>query len=142
MVMKRKATDTASTMPVGFTMGALTNLAVTFGGAALCAMLISKGVLSESAIGYCAMVVVLLSAMAGATVAARRIKRRRVIVCGVAGAIYFCILLCMTALFFGGQYQNCGTVALLILAGSVLLIALGLRQEHKPKYRKRRTRNR
>ena len=142
MVANRKVTGTASSMPVGFTMGTLASLIVTFAGAALSGYLISREVLEESSIGYCAMVLILLSAVLGAAIAVGRIKRRRVFVCAISGVIYFGILLSMTALFFGGQYQGTGVTALLVLGGCTLVALLGLRGEKVPKYHKRKFPNR
>lgn len=142
MTVNRRVTGRASTMPVGLTMAALASLGVTFAGAALTGYLISRDLLQESSIGYCAMALILLSSVTGAAVAVGKIKRQRVLVCGISGAIYFAVLLSMTALVFGGQYQGIGVTALLVLAGSVLVVLLGLRGEKKPKYRKRKISNR
>ena len=80
--------------------------------------------------------------LAGAAVAVGKIKRRRVYVCLLSGGIYYGILLAMTALFFGGQYQGMGVTALLVLAGSGLVALLGLRGEKGAKPRRRKIGNR
>lgn len=138
MVVNRKVTGTASTMPVGFALGLLCSLGITCGGAGIWALLAGRETLGENTVGFCAMVLILLSAVAGPAVAVGRIKRRRVFVCGISGILYFGTLLSMTALFFGGQYQGIGVTALLVLAGSTLVAMLGLRQERSASYRKRR----
>lgn len=142
MVVNRKVTGTASSMPAGFLMSTAVSLVLTVAGAGLFAYLISKEILQESSIGYCAMVLVLLSAIAGAAAAVGRIKRRRVYVCAISGVIYFGILLSMTALFFGGQYQGIGVTALLVLAGCGLVALLGLKGEKKAYRGKRKFGNR
>lgn len=138
MVVNQKVTGTASTMPVGIVLGLLGSLGITFSGAALSGLLIWKEVLSEDAIGYCAMLFILISSVAGTSVSVARIKRRRVFVCAIAGGVYFASLLSLTALFFGGQYQGVGVTALLIMAGSTLVALLGLRQKRTQKYHKRK----
>lgn len=138
MVVNRKVTGTASSMPAGLVMAAAASLLLTLGGAALFGVLISKEVLQESSIGYSAMAVILLSAVLGAAVGVGRIKRRRVFVCGLTGLIYYGILLSMTALFFGGQYQGMGVTALLVLGGCGMVALLGLRGEKTARRRKRR----
>lgn len=138
MVANRKVTGTASSMPVGFLTAAAISLLVSFGGAGLFGYLISKEVLQESSIGYCAMTLILLSSIAGAAVAVAKIKRRRVFVCAISGLIYFGILLSMTALFFGGQYQGIGATALLVIAGCTIVAMFGLKREKAPKYRRRK----
>lgn len=125
-------------MPVGFVLSAGGALALTLGGAGVFAWLIAAERLAESSIGYCAMAIVLLSAALGAAVAVGRIKRRRVYVCAISGLIYYGVLLGMTALFFGGQYQGMGVTALLVLAGCGSVALLGLRGEKTSRRRKRK----
>lgn len=142
MVANRKVTGTAVSIPAGLAMAAVISIAITLAGAGGFGYLISKEVVSESAIGVCAMVIVLLSASAGAATAVGRIKRRRVYVCGLSGVIYYGLLLSMTALFFGGQYQGMGVTGLLVLAGCGAVALLGLRGEKSAHRRKRRRINR
>lgn len=138
MVVNQKVTGRASSMPVGLLLGAVSSLTISVGGAAICGALISKEVFPESAIGYCAMLLILLSAVVGPALAVGRIKRRRLFVCVMSGVIYYGVLLSITALFFGGQYQGMGVTALLVMAGSTLVVMTGLRRERKPKYRRHR----
>lgn len=142
MVANRKVTGTASSMPMGLALAAFISLAVTLAGAAVFASLISKEVLGEESIGYCAMVLILAASLLGAAAAVGKIKRRRVYVCLLSGGIYYGILLAMTALFFGGQYQGMGVTAPLVLAGSGLVALLGLRGEKGAKPRRRKIGNR
>ena len=142
MVANRKVTGTASSMPMGLALAAFISLTVTLAGAAVFASLISKEALGEESIGYCAMVLILAASLLGAAVAVGKIKRRRVYVCLLSGGIYYGILLAMTALFFGGQYQGMGVTAPLVLAGSGLVALLGLRGEKGAKPRRRKIGNR
>lgn len=142
MVVNRKVTGTALSIPAGLAVAAAVSLLVTFAGAAASGYLISKEILQESSIGYCAMVLILMSSAAGAAVAVGKIKKRRVFVCAVSGLIYFGVLLSMTALFFGGQYQGIHVTGLLVLAGCTLVALLGLKHEKAPKYRRRKVSNR
>lgn len=136
MVANRKVTGTAVSMPAGLAMGSGVSLLVTLGGAAIFANLISREVLKETSIGYCAIVLILLSSLLGAAVAVTRIKRRRVYVCALTGVIYYGVLLAATAMFFGGQYTGMGVTALLVLAGCGTVALLGLRKE-KARYPRR-----
>lgn len=138
MVANRKVTGTASSIPAGLALGAAVSLAITLAGAWIFAYLIAGEILKESSIGYCAMAIILLASVVSAAVAVGRIKRRRVYICGLSGLIYFGILLSMTALFFGGQYQAVGITALLILAGSGAVALLGLRGEGTASHRKKK----
>ncbi|MBO4939007.1 MAG: TIGR04086 family membrane protein [Oscillospiraceae bacterium] len=142
MVVNRKVTGTATSMTMGLLIAGAMSLAVTIAGAGVCGYLISKEILTENAIGYCVMIIILLSAATGSAVAVNRIKRRRVFVCGISGLIYFVTLLSMTALFFGGQYQGIGVSGLLVAAGSGAVAILGLRREKAQHKRRRKLTNR
>ncbi len=130
-------------MPVGFAIGAGVSLGITLLLAVIVAKLVDSGTLTEASIGYCAMVILLLSALAGSLAAWGRIKRRRIMVCGIAGGLYYLLLLAMTASFFGGQYQGMGVTALMVLCGCAGAALMGLRQgrgQGKRKGFKRRNR--
>lgn len=142
MVVNQKVTGTASSMPGGLAMGGAVSLLVTLGGSGIFGYLISKEILPETATGYCAMTVIFLSAVLGAAMSASRIKRRRLFVCAVSGMIYYGLLLSMTALFFGGQYQGILVTGLLILGGCGTVVLLGMRQKKSPYGRKRKYGNR
>lgn len=142
MTVTQKPTGRASSMPAGLAMGGLCSLGVTLLGSAVLAKLVSGEAMAESSIGYGVMVMLVLAAFLGAMVAFGRIKRRRMLVCLVSGAIYFAVLLSMTALFFGGQFSAVGVTALLILCGSALAALLGLRDNRGGKRRKIKLPNR
>ena len=67
------------------------------------------------------MVVVALAAAVGAWVSASLIKRLRLQMCMLSGACYLLTLLAITALFFGGQYQGIGVIAIVILFGCAIV---------------------
>lgn len=129
MVANRKVTGTAMSMPGGLALGGCISVAVTLLGSLLAANLISREVIPQSSIGYCSMVILLLSSLLGTAVAVRRIKHRRLFVCAVSCAIYYGLLLASTAMFFGGMYQGMGVTALVVLAGSGIVALLGLKGE-------------
>ncbi len=136
MTGNKKVTGRASSMPGGLAAGALVQIVLTLGLAALGAKLIDLGYFQENAIGYFAMVILLGASFAGAMVAAGKIKRRRLLVCLLSGTVYFCILLSMTALFFGGQYSGVGVTGLMVLCGVGLSILAGFRGSRGGKHRK------
>lgn len=142
MVVNQKVTGTASSIPGGLASGGFVSLAVTLIGAAVLALLIDKGVLAQTQLGYGVMVMILLASFLGASVSAAKIKRQRLAACMLAGVVYFGILLSITALFFGGQYQAVGVTGFLILGGSGCAALLGLRQGRGTKHRKKRGYNR
>lgn len=125
MSSTRKVTGTASSIPAGLALGGFTSLVLTAAGSALTAYLILSEQLPEAAVGYCALMILLLSSAAGAWIAVKRIKHRRLFVCGLSAAVYYGILLSITALFFGGQYQGMGVTALTVLGGAGAVALLG-----------------
>lgn len=142
MILSKKPTGRASSMPAGLAMGGLCSLAVTFVGASILAKLIDGNTLPESSIGYGIMVILILASFFGAMLAFHKIKRQRAVVCMASGVILYLVLLGMTALFFGGQYSGVGVTALLILCGSGLAVLLGLREKRGGKVQKIKIPNR
>ena len=136
MADNQKLTGRTMSMPGGLAMGGICSLLITIGCAAALAWLVAEERMAEGSIGYGVMVLLLLASFAGAIVAWSRIKRQRMLVCMLSGAVYFATLLSITALFFGGQYSAVGVTALLVFCGSMLAAMLGLRQGSKGKHRK------
>lgn len=126
MTSTHKHTGRAMAFPTGILLGAVTALIWSVGCASLLAMLIDKEMLAHTAIGYGAMIILLTASILSSLVAWRNIKHRKAAVCLSAGAAYYAILLAMTALFFGGQYHGAGVTALLVLAGSAIVILSGM----------------
>ena len=141
MTLNQKVTGTAVSMPVGLGIGALVSLGITGMLSALTAWLILGGRLPEDSVGYCAVVILLVSSAAGAATAIGRIKRRRFQMGMASGGVYFACLLAVTALFFGGQYEGMGVTALMILCGCGLVILLGAGGQNRAGCRKRKMRH-
>lgn len=128
MTTTRKPTGRTRSMPVGLTLGAAVALALTLTLSLIGAKLIDMGKIKEQQIGYLAMGILMLSAFLGALVACGAIRRRKGMVCALSALIYYCLLLSITALFFGGQYQGMGVTALVVLCGDALALLLTTRQ--------------
>lgn len=131
MVANRKVTGTAAAMPVGLGAGLGISLGITLVGSAVLSWLVDRELVAQSGIGYGVLVILLLASLLGTAAAYGKIKHRRLVVCALSGGLYFGALVCMTALFFGGQYRGLGVTALVILAGSLSVALLGLRGEKK-----------
>ena len=140
MTVNQKVTGTATSMPAGIAIGWTASVLTTVAGSALVAKLISDEILADTAIGYGAMFILLLSAALGAAISEAKVKRMRLQVCLLSGLVYYGSLLGITALFFGGQYQGMGVTALLVAAGTSLVILLGGRDKKQRKHRKGRRR--
>ena len=115
--MSQKPTGRTSSMAKGVAIGVITSVMVTILSAAILAKLVDAKLLAEEKIGYVILVILLLASYLAGKIAWTKTKRRRLMTCALAGGIYFGVLLSMTALFFGGQYESVGVTALLILAG-------------------------
>ena len=142
MVVNQKVTGRASSVPTGLGMGLGLSLGLTVLFSALTAWLWGGEVIDEGAVGYFAMLTLLLSSGAGAWLSWRRIRHRRLLVCGLSAVCYFLSLIGITALFFGGQYSAVGVTGLLILGGAGAVALLGLRGGKSTSVRRRKIRNR
>ena len=114
----------ASSIPEGLAAAAGVSLGLTVMGSGVTAWMILRGSFPHGWAGYCAMVILLVSAAAGALTAASRIRRLRAQMCLASGGIYYGCLLAITALFFGGQYQGMGVTALVVFCGSAVVMLL------------------
>lgn len=135
MVANRKVTGRASSMPTGLALGGVLSLGVTVGLSLVTAKLVDAGTLAEESIGYAALVILMLSSGLGSWLAVAKIKRQRLAVCMLSGLIYYGLLLCMTALFFGGQYTGMGVTALAVAGGVLVVCLLGTGQGRSRKRR-------
>lgn len=136
MVVNQKPTGRALSIPAGLAFGAVVSLGVTILSAALLAKLVDSEMLAEENIGYGIILLLLAASFTGAMTSYIRIKRQRVLVCLLSGVVYFAMLLSITALFFGGQYDAVGVTAILVLGGSAAAALLGLRDSRGGKRKK------
>lgn len=129
-------------MPMGLLLGSGISMGVTLGTTAVLAKLLDSEKIAWENIGSCIVIMLIVSSFLGAMAACGKIKRQRLAVCLTSGVLYFCMLLAITALFFGGQYESVWITGLLILAGCGGAIVLGLRGEGKGRRKKIKLRNR
>ena len=127
MMVNRKPTGRASSMPVGLLWGLLWAILLSIVGALITGKLVDSEVVSERGIGYGAMVTLLIASFVGAKCAVAKVKRLRIQVGLLSGLAYLLTLLATTALFFGGQYQGMGVTGLVVFcgSGSVLFLTPG-----------------
>ena len=125
MVINQKVTGKASSMPAGIGIGTVASIGITLLFSLITAWLMDKEMLPENTIGYCAIVTLLCASAAGSGIASSMIKRRRLLMCGISGIVYYLCLICATALFFGGEYTGMGVTALAVLGGCIGVGVLG-----------------
>lgn len=135
MVVNRKPTGTAVTIPAALAWGAVISLSATVAGSAITAALLSAQTLDPDKTGYCVMVIVIVAAFLGAVTACAKAKRRILALSALSGICYFAVLLATTALFFGGKYTAVPQTALLILCGTMLAVLWGFRRKKPPKWK-------
>lgn len=130
----------ASSMPAGILWGGIVSLLTTVLLSALLAWLIVTEKMDQQQMGYGIMVILSLASFLGAKAAFSKIQRRQLLVCSVTGAAYFVTLLCIAALFFGGQYSGVGETGLMIFTGCMLAFLLKKPAGYTQKHRKVKTR--
>lgn len=125
-------------MSGGLLVSTTVSLGITLLSSAVLALLVDREKLSWDTVGYWVMAVLLVSSFAGSATACRTIKRRKGIVSLASGAAYYAVLLGITALFFGGQYEAVGVTALLILSGSISAALISTTKRTRKKGKNRR----
>lgn len=138
----QKMTGRASSVPSGLVYGAAINMGVTLIIAVILAKLVDAEMMACENIGYGVMVLLLVASYLGAFVSSGKIKRQRLLICFMSGLVYFAILLTITALFFGGQYEGVGVTLLLVFSGSMSAAFLSGREKRGGKGLKRSMRHR
>ena len=118
MVVNRRPTGTAKSMPYGLLLGWLMSAGITVVACGGLAWLILSGKTGWEAMGYGAIVTLLGASYAGAAVACKMIMHRKLLVCILSGVIYLCSLVAITALLFGGNIEGAWLSALLVAGGS------------------------
>lgn len=138
MVMNKKVTGKASSVPAGVTIGVCMSLAVMLVGAAVLAWLVASESVGEEMIGYGVMIILFAASVSGSWLSSMKIKRLRVQVSLITGGIYYLILLAITALFFGGRYHGMGVTGILVMLGSGTASILGLKGKNGRKVKTRK----
>lgn len=140
MVVNRKPTGTAKSMPYGLLMGWILSAGLTAAACGILAWLILSGKTGWSAMGYGAMAMLLAASYMGAAVSCRMIQHRKLLVCILSGVIYLCSLSAITALLFGGGLEGIWLTALLVAGGSgtAALVHCAEKRDRRPGRKKRR----
>ena len=126
--MKHK-TGKRAPVPAGLAWGALASAVTTVLGAGMIAKLAGGEILEEGKLDYAAMVLVILASWTGSLVSYGAVGRGRLPICLASGAVYFGLLIILTAVCFGGRYSGVAPTALLIFCGSMLGVFRGLREK-------------
>lgn len=134
MVLDKKVTGRAASMPAGLLAGLAVSMGVTLLSVSLVVTLILGDRIPENGIGYCGMLVIPLSVMAGAFTSVKMVKRRRLFVSLAAGVIYLLALAGISVSFFGGVRQGVVPAALLTLMGALAVGLCGVKSHGKGRF--------
>lgn len=140
--MNQKGTGSVRALSVGVAIGMLVSLVITLLLTAVVGWMVSEERLQENSIDVGVIAIQVISAITGAAVAYSLVRSGRLLVCLATGAGYFLLLLACTALFFGGQYAGIWSSALAVLAGSLIVGLLGLREKKRGAVNRRKFKNR
>lgn len=141
-MVKIKQSGKASSIPLGLTYGVISALSVTILGAAITAKLLDNENIKHNQIGYAIMIFMIISVWIGSIVSIHKIKRQKVMVSLLTATIFYCVLLILNALLFGGDIYGAGETALLVLCGGMLPVLFKSKENKPHKIKKLKTYNR
>lgn len=142
MTSNKKPSGKASSVQSGLAWGIVTGMVASVCAAGATGEMILSGVIQWEHAGYIIMCILLCGSFLSAAVSCSKIKRQVLVICGLSGMLYFGILLAITALFFGGQYEAVGATAAMVFAGSGCAAIMKCRDNAGGKGRRRGSRNR
>ena len=142
MKLRQVKTGRATSMAQGLSMGIAVSIAITLAAAFILAKLVDKQLLPWENVGYGILAAVIFASFFGAWTAYSNIKHQRLLVCGLSGILYWAILLAVSILFYGGQFEGMLTTAGIIFAGCMSVFLLRTPRKKGSAGIKRRVRHR
>ena len=129
-------------LPAGIGIGIGASVFISIAGAMILAVLINGEYMDINSLTAGTALLHLIASFVGSWLASVLTKQKRLITSLITAASYLLVMLGMTALVFGGQYQGVGLALLMVLIGAGVVILLGLKgksgssRKHKiPAYR-------
>ena len=113
----------------GLMLGLLVSILLMLAICLIATGLVAGEKLGQQQMGYGACIALLISGFAGAWTSAQIINEKRILICIISGGVYFLFLLCVTAIFFGGNFQNIWTTGLMILGTNMAAAFVGLKRK-------------
>lgn len=118
MTASIKHSGKAGSVPGGIAVGVAVGMVTTLMLSLAIALLLNAERITWLQAGYWIMAMLFLTSFLGAKCAYAWIKHQRLLVSVMTGLMYWALLLCFTALFFGGQFGAVLETAGIIGAGS------------------------
>ena len=139
--MKQIKIDNKISYGAGIGAGMLVSILTTLLLTAIGAWLIDRGSVNETSINVMVIVIHFISAVFGAWAAYALLKKRRLIVCTGTGVAYAILMICLTALFFGGQYSGITETVVSSTLGGLAVGLLGVLENKHTRTKKWKRRN-
>lgn len=114
-------------------VGTVTSSLVLFLGISVFALLITKEVIGEPYIGYCALIILLLSSMSGTIAIQWGTKGMHPQINLIVTAIFFLMLAFLTVIFFEGKFQGVFVTSIVVFSGCLLPVVLRGKKKSKRK---------
>ena len=140
--MKQNGKMKRASVVGGLTAGVVTSVAVTLCCAAVGAAMITTGKIGENVTGYISIGILLLATLIGTLTGTGRVQGKKLYTGLVIAAIYFILLLSMTALFFDGQYERVTVTSFVLILGAIGGACLRIGKGSSGKCRMRRIKHR
>ncbi len=119
MAITTTRTGTTGSIVKGMTIAAIISFMITIIGSIMIASCLNLEKITWEQAGYWIMGMLFLAAFIGGKSAHAVIKRQRIVVSLMTSLLYWGILLCTTALFFGGKFSPLFETAAIIFAGCI-----------------------
>ena len=129
MHSRHKRTGRALPVPAGLALGAVMALTLTLVSSIALGKCMENNKISEGNIGYWVMIQLFTITLFSALLCAEKVKHQKIVLCAASGVVYWGILMSITALFFGGQYEAVWETTAVIAVGSVCAAGICILKE-------------
>ena len=138
MSTSARVTGRTMSVPGGVAVSGAVSMGLTLLISLLLAKMLDTEKMTWEQAGYWIMAMLFAASFAGAKAGIRAIRRQRLAVSLMSGGLYWGLLLCITALFFGGNYGAVPETAAVITAGSCCAAMVSLPQKGKGRGRRKK----
>lgn len=134
--MKTNQIRKGRSIPVSIFIGIAISILLTLIVAGIAAALLASERIGIQTLSAIASITVVIATGVGSWLSTRLAGKQRMLVCLITGAGYFLLLLAMTAMFFGGSYEQVPIRLLFVLLSSALVGFLGMKGKRNNKIKR------